>query len=381
MSDVLTTYPDLGAIVTHLRSLNKKYVLLFAYNGTGKTRLSMNFKQAGKKLDGDGNVIDRDTLYFNAFTEDLFFWDNDLESDTERRLLINKYSEFVSGVRELDMDNKVRSLIHRYSNFNFLIDYDYKDKEGREYWAVNFIREEIVNGTPENIEFVKVSRGEENIFIWCFFLAVCQLAIDRHDDYSWVKYIYIDDPVSSLDDSNTIALAHHLANMLKAGNGEVKTIISTHHALFFNVLHNEFGNKMPKYFLSKIPVGYALRDTNDSPFFYHVSLVQELQKAINSGKLYTYHFNVLRMILEKAANFHGFNGFSDCLQVNDDDEDRTLHTRMVNIFNHGSYSLFEPREMGEENKRYFGQIFENFKSNYKFNEQLFEEETNTPATA
>jgi len=373
MSGELNTYPNLGALVAHLRSLNKKYILLFGYNGTGKTRLSMDFREAGKKFDDDSNVIERDTLYFNAFTEDLFFWDNDLDYDTERRLLLNKYSAFISGIRVLDMDNKIRPLISRYSNFNFVIDYDYIDKEGREYFAVNFIREVIVDETPTNIEYVKVSRGEENLFIWCFFLAVAQLAIDRQEGYEWVKYLYIDDPVSSLDDNNAIAIAHHLANMLKAGEGEVKTIISTHHALFFNVLHNEFGNNFPKYFLSKSLEVYALRNTKDSPFFYHISLIRDLQKAINSGELYTYHFNVLRIILEKAANFHGFNSFTDCLHVEGDDENRTLHSRMVNILNHGSYSMFDPVEMGEENKLHFKQIFDNYKGNYKFNEQLFEE--------
>jgi hypothetical protein len=31
------------------------------------------FRTAGKVWDADGNVTNRDTLYFNAFTEDLFF--------------------------------------------------------------------------------------------------------------------------------------------------------------------------------------------------------------------------------------------------------------------------------------------------------------------
>jgi len=364
MNRETSSYPDLEALVTYLRSLDKKYILLFAYNGTGKTRLSMDFMQAGKEFDADGNVTARDTLYFNAFTEDLFNWDNDLINDAQRVLKLNKDSKFFDGLQELEMDNKIRPLLHRYSDFNFLINYD----EG----SVKFIREEIIEGTAQNVEHIKVSRGEENIFIWCFFLAIAQLAIDRQEAYQWVKYVFIDDPVSSLDDNNTIAIAHHLASMLKTGNGEIKTIISTHHALFFNVLHNEFGNNFPKYFLSKINNGYELRNTNDSPFFYHVSLIQELQKTIISGNLYTYHFNILRTILEKAANFHGFNGFSDCIEINDDDEYKTLHTRMVNIFNHGSYSLFEPREMVEENKRYFKQIFDNFLSNYKFNDKLFE---------
>ena len=34
-------------------------------------------------------VMQGDTLYFNAFTEDLFPWDNDLDDDSERKLKIN----------------------------------------------------------------------------------------------------------------------------------------------------------------------------------------------------------------------------------------------------------------------------------------------------
>ena len=57
-------------------------VLLYAYNRTGKTRLSMEFKDIGKRK-GQGTP---DTLYFNAFTEDLFVWHNDLDADTDRHL-------------------------------------------------------------------------------------------------------------------------------------------------------------------------------------------------------------------------------------------------------------------------------------------------------
>ncbi len=54
---------------------------------------------------------------------------------------------------------------------------------------------------------IKVSRGEENIFIWCFFLAIVQLVLDGAEAYKWVKYVYIDDPISSLDEHNAIAVA------------------------------------------------------------------------------------------------------------------------------------------------------------------------------
>ena len=68
--------------------------------------------------------------------------------------------------------------------------------------------------------------------MWCFYLAVAQLAIDEHESYRWVKYLYIDDPISSLDDNNAIAVASHLAQLLKSTNGNIKVVISTHHALF-----------------------------------------------------------------------------------------------------------------------------------------------------
>lgn len=349
----------LEELVIHIRGLNRKYVLLFAYNGTGKTRLSMEFKEAGK------NGEDRDTLYFNAFTEDLFSWDNDLEHDEERVIKLNTSSRYFHGLKDLDMDNKVRPLLQRYVDFNFIIDYD----EGK----VNFIREEIVEGTATNIEYVKVSRGEENIFIWCFFLAIAQLAIDEQEGYDWVKYLYIDDPISSLDDNNTIAVAAHLAHMLKKDENKVKTVISSHHTLFFNVICNEL-KRANRYFLSKTGTDeYTLTDTTATPFFHHVSLIKDLHDAVNTGNLYSYHFNILRSILEKTASFHGFKFFSDCVMPFADDEDGIVYRRMINILSHGNYSLYEPRLMLPENKKYFKKIFKNFMDNYHFNPEIFPE--------
>lgn len=98
MSDKPKTYKykALRGLVNRLRddlrdaaNGGSDFVLLFAYNGTGKTRLSMEFKEAGKRK----RAIDRDTLYYNAFTEDLFHWDNDLEGDSARYLKINSESK------------------------------------------------------------------------------------------------------------------------------------------------------------------------------------------------------------------------------------------------------------------------------------------------
>jgi hypothetical protein len=343
-------------VAEYIREANKKYTLLYAYNGVGKTRLSVAFKNKGK---ADGGA---DTIYYNAFTEDLFSWENDLKNDTERYLQINLKSQFFVGLPGLDINNKIRPFLRKFADFNFEIDFE----KGRVY----FEREIVENEISRIEKNIKVSRGEENIFVWCFFSSIAQLVIDGEDRYDWVKYIYIDDPISSLDDNNAIAVAHYLAKMLKVENPKVQTIISTHHSLFYNVLCNEFKNST-KYFLRKKENIYQLSDTTDTPFLYHVFLIQEIQKAINEDRLVNYHFTILRNLLEKTANFHGFDGFENLIVINDDDEEKTLYHRYVQIFNHGGYSLFEPTPLEQDNKDRFIEIFENFKSHYKFNNALF----------
>jgi hypothetical protein len=361
-------YADLPTFAAHLRDvlgpagINKKCVLLYAYNGTGKTRLSMAFKDLGKAGDDRG-----DTLYFNAFTEDLFSWDNDLDGDADRKLKLNRKSQFLVGLRELEMDTRVRPLLQRYADFDFTID---APEEETAEWSVRFFRP----ANPD--EPIKVSRGEENIFIWCFFLAIAELAIATTDDaepYAWVKYLYIDDPISSLDEHNAISVACHIAAVIKDQN-RLKAIVSTHHTLFFNALYNELGKNPEKLFLGKaMGGGYLVRNTNDTPTFYHVANLTELKKAADSGAIYTHHFNLLRSLMEKAASFHGLPSWKACLQRDAGDPDGIVHERLIALLNHGGYSLFEPVEMIDENKAYFRRVLDDFLARFPFNPELFDE--------
>ena len=82
---------------------------------------------------------------------------------------------------------------------------------------------------------------------------------------------------------------------------------------------------------------------------------------------------MLRSIIEKTASFHGYGNFGDCIWPSEDDDDKTLHTRVVNIMSHGNYSLYEPIEMVEENKALFKTILEDFRKNFPFNPDPFEE--------
>jgi len=342
-------YKTLDKLVTRIRDdlNNLNIVLLYGYNGIGKTRLSMAFKDWAKNKSGG-----RDTLYFNAFTEDLFYWNNDLTNESERFLQINADSSFFSGFKELVLEEKIYGYIQRYADFEFKIDY--------EKWTITFSR-----GEEQNI---KVSRGEENIFIWCIFLAICDLVIDDHVSYAWVKILYIDDPISSLDDNNAIAVASDLAQLLKRAIPKLGIVISSHHGLFFNVMWNELKSskiKHQSYFYNRPAKAdiYTLCKTGETPFFQHVSMLTELQQAAKSGKLYTHHFNALRSIMEKTAIFFGFKDFSACIHGVDDE---ILFARALNLLSHGKYSVFSPMEMGEDNKELFNRILNAFLERYEF---------------
>ena len=373
------SYFNLNWLAEHLRDelKAKKTILLYAYNGTGKTRLSTAFKNFGKIVDKNGEVTKRDTLYFNAYTEDLFTWDNDLENDQERVLELNTASRFFNGLRDLEMEVKVGVFLERYADFSFYIDYDRRKQDRSDNSetklppAVLFFRERDKNGDPIPI---KVSRGEESIFIWCFFLAIVQLVLDQAEAYKWVRYIYIDDPMSSLDEGNIVMVAHHLAQMLKDPPRDLRVVVSTHHVLFFNVLCNEI-SKSRKYFLTRERRGrgFTVQESDSTPFLYHLSSLVELHQSMQSGALYTHHFNMLRRVMEQTACFLGYAKWEECIKPapEADDPNQTGYKRVIDLMSHGDYSLYEPREMLPENKEHLGRALRQFISTHPFSPALF----------
>ncbi len=380
------SFPNLSSVAHHLRDElnNKKYILLYAYNGTGKTRLSVEFKNLGKVKDQDGDTVSIDTLYFNAFTEDLFTWDNDLKDDENRVLELNASSTFFDGLGEFEIENRVRSMLNRYVDYRFRLELNYqapvKDedrprlREGKVTFSRDVLEGEGETARLTTIENIKISRGEERIFVWCFFLAILEIAFDPETDaYNWVKHVYIDDPVSSLDEENTILVATHLAKILKSATGPPGVVISTHHPLFHNVLWNELKRSSARYFfgLSRTSGGYFLRKTDDTPLFHHVAALVDLYEADQNNALNTYHFNTLRAVAEKTASFLGYGNFADCIKTGTDDLEGRLHTRLLNLLSHGGYSVFEPREMVEDNKQEFRVMLHRFLSQYSFNAQNF----------
>jgi type I restriction-modification system DNA methylase subunit len=75
----------------------------------------MEFKDIGKRK----NNSQADTLYFNAYTEDLFTWDNDIENDTARGLKINQASRFFDGFKNEPLEPTIDEYLKRYADFDF----------------------------------------------------------------------------------------------------------------------------------------------------------------------------------------------------------------------------------------------------------------------
>jgi hypothetical protein len=374
----------------NLRTLGRKLrddlggvelILMYAYNRTGKTRLSMEFKDEGKRKSRKNPDGIADTLYFNAYTEDLFTWDNDLENDTARGLKINQASRFFDAFKNEPLEPTIDEYLKRYADFDF--DFTFQEvQQGKE----SFSRPVFVKFSKGDESHIKISRGEQNIFIWCVFMAICEQLLKYPDAYQAMKHVYIDDPISSLDDNNAIAVACDLAKLLRraasrtdqnSAPAPIKVVFSSHHALFFNVMCNELGRAKegePKvthkrYFLHR-PNGdgaYTLRATEDTPYFHHVASLAELQLAAdpNAGRLYTFHFNALRSIMEKTASFFGHADISFCLKALNN-EDLALYNRALNLLSHGKYAIHEPTEMGEDNKELFRRILEDFTTKFQF---------------
>lgn len=362
-----TPIPGLLKVATTLREEleKKRYVLIYAHNGTGKTRLSTEFKNIGKKGHTKDNPVKGDTLYFNAFTEDLFNWDNDLENDRDRLLELNPDSSFFDGPKILAMDAKIEEKLQRYVDFSFDIDY--------ENWIVTFFRERDRENNPIPI---KISRGEENIFIWCFFLAIVQIVIDDDEEhpYDWVKYVYIDDPISSLDEHNAIKVAHELVSLFSKSGDDLRVVISTHHVVFYNVLANQLKKKASeKFFMIKgaEPETYLLESWENVPPFHHLSTLLSLSRVHGGGELDHHHFNMLRRVLEQTAAFFGYESWVECLRPREGEPEQVFQKRILDFNSHGDVVIFESPKMDDSMRATFRAILEDFRRSFPFNPAWF----------
>lgn len=200
-------------------------------------------------------------------------------------------------------------------------------------------------------------------------LNVAELGERETDQFNQLEYVFIDDPVSSLDENHLIQLAVDLAKLIRSDVFNLKFIITTHNPLFYNVLHNEFRDaKFKKYLLKKHDNGEfdLVSQSNDSPFSYHLFLKAELEKAIETGQLHKYHFNFFRNFLEKTSTFLGYSYWGDLLPQTDDGRANPYEARIINLYSHSKIANEEVTELTENDKRVLRYLVSQMNEPYRF---------------
>lgn len=361
----MEAYTSLAEVAQKIKDSNKKVTLLYAFNATGKTRLSMEFKNLVNEHKDD-EVI-KHVVYYNAFTEDLFSWDNDLENDSERKLKINKDSSFINLIERQGKENEI---VERFKEFtSSKIEPNINTSAGEVTFS-------LPTGDEEAVENIKISKGEESIFIWAVFFVLMETIItelnideinDRStDEFNDIQYIFIDDPISSLDDNHAIDIALELKHIIRSSqNEDLHFIVSTHHSLFYNVLHTEL-TKAKKIWLSKSEEKYTIVElqNNETPFGYHLLLKNEIKRAIDNNMIKRYHFNLMRNLLEKTAHFLGYESWKDLIN----EEAKDSYIKRINLYSHSNYSSLEVKELEHHEKEFLKRIYEKFILEYKWKE-------------
>lgn len=362
-----------------------KVQLIYAFNGTGKARLSREFKQLiSRQADshreaGMPELSQKKILYYSAFTEDLFYWDNDLNGDTEHKLRIqpNSFTDWV--LKDQGQDMNVIATFQSYTNDKLTPRFNEERKDdqtgkvtAKAFSEVTFSME---RGDETHSGNLKLSKGEESNFIWSIFYTLLEQVIsvlnvvepsDRETAvFNDLQYVFIDDPVSSLDENHLIQLAVNLASLIKISQSDLKFIISTHNPLFYNVLFNELNGKTC-YMLDRLEDGsYALTekygDSNKS-FSYHLHLKQIMEQAIDESRVERFHFTLLRNLYEKTASFLGPPKWSDLLP-----NDKQLYlSRVLNFTSHSTLSNEAVAEPTPAEKATVKFLLEHLTNNHKF---------------
>ena len=331
-----------------------KIDLIYAFNGTGKTRISRLFKDS----------LDEKVLCFNSMFQDEFYWDNE-----KSILIINKNSWIAKFVIDQGLENTIES------NFKLFCDNTVEASLDLELGIVEF-RAKTIDGYDENI---KISKAEESLFIWSIFYTFVDSMIyelneteeNRSTDiFNSIEYLIIDDPVSSIDDIKILNIAVKIFDLIERFNNisskKPSILITTHHALFYNSIYNLFNRanyiSFKSYILDKKNYNYSLNKKGDSPFGYHLILVDKIKKAIDNSELEKIHFNMFRILLEKTANYFGYKKYDECLP---EKEYKKEIIKLISLYSHGSLPEFEYSELTDHEKEMFIDAFNDFVNYYK----------------
>ncbi len=380
----------LDEIAAQLRDANKKVQLIYAFNGTGKTRLSRAMKTLiAPRIEGDDTPARNKILYYSAFTEDLFYWDNDLKGDGLPKLVIqpNSFTDWI--LVDQGQEVNITRVFQHYSKaaltptFNQAYTRDNEDGSNTEVKDFSEVTFTIEAGDDARTDAFKISKGEESNFIWSIFYTLLETVVaelniaepDQRgtDQFNALEYVFVDDPVSSLDENHLIELAVNLADLIKKAPAQLKFVITTHSPLFYNVLHNELElKKKPAndgcYLLERHADGSLTLNTKygdaNKSFTYHLHLRRMLEEAIAQDKVERYHFTLLRNLYEKTAGFLGHDKWGDLL--NTAEGNKEAYVRLINTFSHSSLSTEQVADPNPQQKQTVKLLLDNLINNYGY---------------
>lgn len=361
-------------IATKLIELDKNIILIYAFNGVGKTRLSVAYKDVTKK---NNNGL-HSGVYYNAYSEDLFVWDNDEDNagiDIKLGIIKSSLNQYHSEINEEKVRNK---LLPYKPKFDFKFNLHDNPEDG--FKSISFYLkndDENAENTTENIRGelppIKISRGEQQIFIWCFFLALFDVEVWTGQGKQ-SNHFFIDDPVSSLDEHNIFITISLLMDLIEQHHSTRKIIITTHHIGLFSILTDwltrgeksqKYKKKVDVYKLKKNGENVELVGPKKEVFLYHLELLRVLKQAKDDDKIYVYHFALLRQVLENISSFLGAGNFSYVLKkIGFDDEDKKA--QLINIMSHKTVFRYEMREPVPDNKEDIKAIFDAIQIKYEF---------------
>jgi hypothetical protein len=350
-------------IAEALKASDEKVVLAYAFNTTGKTRLCVAYKNATKREDGTHTGV-----YYNAFSEDLFVWDNDEENDgADVRLTVRPSS--LSGFHASLTEDNIRDKLNAYKpKFGF----ELRLHEGDPSKGIESISFFVPNQNPDIAQPpIKISRGEERIFVWCFFLALFEVE-GWADEQS--NHFFIDDPVSSLDDHHIFITAETLFELIDKYYKTRKIIITTHHIGLYSILSGWLrkGDQRQKYedvvricILSGKSGDLSLDKDKDDVHLYHLRLLQVLDQARKADDLRSYHFALLRQVLENVASFLGKGQFGYVLsQIGIDNPNDTAD--IINTLSHKKVYYYESDRLVPDRRLMFESVLNKLQEKYSF---------------
>jgi ABC-type cobalamin/Fe3+-siderophores transport system ATPase subunit len=353
----------LDDIAKSLRDDPARITLAYAFNATGKTQLCVAYKNATKQKDGSHTGV-----YYNAYSEDLFVWDND-EANIRLTVLPSSLSRFHTLLTEDNIRDKLKAY---QPNFGFALNlHDDDPEKGIE--SISFF---LPNQNPDlPQQNIKVSRGEERIFVWCFFLALFEVEgwADKQP-----SHFFIDDPVSSLDDHNIFITAATLYDLIEQQFEKRKIIVTTHHLGLFSILSDWItkGEKSDKFKRNKQPLyklhilslksgELELENCRSDVFLYHLRLLQVLSLAHKAKDVRAYHFALLRQVLENVASFLGVGQFSYVLnQIGITEPNRVAD--IVNALSHKKVYYYESDIVVPDNLSIFDEVMVGLLVKYNF---------------